>query len=112
MCWSLISTRGGNVRIQNFLSDRRFQRIAIPAEFHNPSAPLPDHDLVVNAIGDADLAGPALTGAEAALVRQTIAPASIPPAAVLATGTRRNRTPRSARHPRRAAPRGSGHNPP
>ena len=81
----LISTRGGNVRIQNFLSDGRFQRFVIPAEFRDPSQPLPDHDLVVNAIGDADLAGPALTGA-AALLRQTTAPVINPPAAVLATG--------------------------
>jgi hypothetical protein len=81
----LISTRGGNVRIQNFLSDRIFQRIAIPAEFHNPSAPLPAHDLVVNAIGDADIARPALTGA-AALLRHTRAPVINSPAAVLATG--------------------------
>jgi glutathione synthase/RimK-type ligase-like ATP-grasp enzyme len=43
------------------------------------------HDLVVNAIGDADLAGPALAGA-AVLVQQTTAPVINPPAAVLATG--------------------------
>ena len=81
----LISTRGGNVRIQNFLSDRRFQRFVIPAEFRDPKAPLPEHDLVVNAIGDADLARPALAGA-AALLRQTTAPVVNPPSAVLATG--------------------------
>jgi hypothetical protein len=81
----LISTRGGNVRIQSFLSDRQYQRFVIPAEFHDLSAPLPEHDLVVNAIGDADLAGPALAGA-AALVRQTTAPVFNPPSAVLATG--------------------------
>ena len=80
----LISTRGGNVRIQNFLSDRRFQRFVIPAEFRDPSSPLPPHDLVVNAIGDADLAGAALAGA-AALVRQTTSPVVNPPAAVSAT---------------------------
>ena len=81
----LISTRGGNVRIQSFLSDRVFQRFVIPAEFHDPAAPLPEHDLVVNAIGDADLAGPALAGA-AALLRKTTAPVINAPAAVLATG--------------------------
>jgi glutathione synthase/RimK-type ligase-like ATP-grasp enzyme len=81
----LISTRGGNVRIQSFLRDRIFQRFVIPAEFRDPSATLPEHDLVVNAIGDADLAGPALAGA-AALVRQTTAPVINSPSAVLATG--------------------------
>ena len=81
----LISTRGGNVRIQNFLSNRRFQRFVIPAEFRDPAAPLPPHDLIVNAIGDADLAAPALTGA-AALLRHTAAPVINPPALVLATG--------------------------
>lgn len=81
----LISTRGGNVRIQSFLSDRIFQRFVIPAEFYDPLMPLPEHDLVVNAIGDADLAGLALAGA-AALLEKTSAPVINRPQAVLATG--------------------------
>lgn len=81
----LISTRGGNVRIQNFLSDHIFQRYLVTAEFYDPTVPLPEHQLVVNAIGDADVAGAALAGAEAVLARTT-APVINRPAAVLATG--------------------------
>ena len=81
----LISTRGGNVRIQNFLNDRIFQRSLVIAEFYDPRVPLPEHQLVVNAIGDADIAGPALVGAEALLAHST-APVINPPSAVMATG--------------------------
>jgi tetratricopeptide (TPR) repeat protein len=81
----LISTRGGNVRIQNFLNDRVFQRYLVTAEFYDPGEPLPEHQLVVNAIGDADVAGAALAGAEAVLAH-SMAPVINRPAAVLATG--------------------------
>ena len=81
----LISTRGGNVRIQSFLSNRTFQRYLVTAEFYEPEMPLPPHDLVVNAIGDADAAAAALAGA-AALMAQTDAPVINAPAAVMSTG--------------------------
>jgi hypothetical protein len=81
----LISTRGGNVRIQNFLSNRIFQRYLVTAEFYYPEMTLPPHDLVVNAIGDADVAEAALAGA-AVLLNQTNAPVINAPAAVMATG--------------------------
>jgi glutathione synthase/RimK-type ligase-like ATP-grasp enzyme len=81
----LISTSGGNVRIRNFLSDRVFQRYLVTAEFYDASAPLPPHDLVVNAIGDADLAAAALAGA-AELLSHTDAPVINAPAAVTRTG--------------------------
>jgi hypothetical protein len=81
----LISTRGGNVRIQNFLSSQIFQRYLVTAEFYDAGTPLPPHQLVVNAIGDADVAGAALEGASA-LLAYTTAPVINPPAAVLATG--------------------------
>jgi glutathione synthase/RimK-type ligase-like ATP-grasp enzyme len=81
----LISTRGGNVRIQTFLGDRVFQRSLVAAEFYEPEVPLPTHDLVVNAIGDADLATVPLAAA-AALVRHTGAPVINAPTAVMATG--------------------------
>jgi hypothetical protein len=81
----LISTRGGNVRIQNFLSDRIFQRHLVAAEFYTPSMKLPLHTLVVNAIGDADVAAPALAGASA-LLANTRAPVINQPTSVLATG--------------------------
>ena len=81
----LISTRGGNVRIQNFLSNRVFHRYMVAAEFYDPEMPLPQHDLVVNAIGDADLANAALGGA-GALLKHTTAPVINAPAAVMKTG--------------------------
>jgi hypothetical protein len=81
----LISTHGGNVRIQNFLSDRIFQRYLVTAEFYDSNTPLPPHQLVVNAIGDADLAAEALAGAMR-LLAHTSAPVINHPAAVLTTG--------------------------
>jgi glutathione synthase/RimK-type ligase-like ATP-grasp enzyme len=93
------------VRIQSFLSDRIFQRFVVTAEYYNPLMPLPEHDLVLNAIGDADLAGPALAGA-LALVERTAAPVINRPEAVLATGrteiARRLKTIPGVRTPRMA----------
>jgi tetratricopeptide (TPR) repeat protein len=81
----LISTHGGNVRTRLFLSDRVFRRYLVAAEFYDSTTVLPPHQLIVNAIGDADLAEAALRGA-AALVARASAPMINPPAAVLATG--------------------------
>jgi aromatic-L-amino-acid decarboxylase len=81
----LISTTGGNIRTDEFLSDRVFQRILVTTEFYDPKTILPPHQLVVNAIGEADGASAALTGAIAVLANTT-APVINPPAAVLATG--------------------------
>lgn len=75
----------GNTRLQNFLSDGFFRRYLVAAEFFEPGTPLPPHDLVINAIGDADVAAAALDGAKA-LLRQTTAPVINAPDAVLATG--------------------------
>ena len=81
----LISTIGGNIRTDEFLSDRVFQRILVTTEFYDSKTILPPHQLVVNAIGEADGAAAALTGALAVLANTT-APVINPPAAVLATG--------------------------
>jgi glutamate/tyrosine decarboxylase-like PLP-dependent enzyme/glutathione synthase/RimK-type ligase-like ATP-grasp enzyme len=81
----LISTTGGNIRTDEFLSDRVFQRILVTTEFYDSETILPPHQLVVNAIGEADGAAAALTGALAVLANTT-APVINPPAAVLATG--------------------------
>ena len=81
----LIATCGGNVRIESFLNNQVFQRFLVAAEYYDPAMPLPEHDLVVNAVGDADLAGAALAGA-AALIAKTRAPVINRPDAVLATG--------------------------
>jgi tetratricopeptide (TPR) repeat protein len=81
----LIATCGGNVRIESFLSNRIFQRFLVAAEYYDAAMPLPEHDLVVNAVGDADLAGHALAAA-AALIARSRAPVLNRPEAVLATG--------------------------
>ncbi len=80
----LIATCGGNVRIESFLNNSVFQRFLVAAEYYDPTMPLPDHDLVVNAVGDADRAAAALAGA-AALIAKTRAPVINRPEAVLAT---------------------------
>jgi tetratricopeptide (TPR) repeat protein len=80
----LVSTTGGNIRAEVFLSDRIFKRYLVATEFYDPSIPLPPHQLVFNAIGDVDVAAKALAGAQA-LLAHTTAPVMNPPAAVLET---------------------------
>ncbi len=75
----------GNTRFTNFLSDSIFKRYLVAAEFYEPGMPLPPHQMVVNSIGDADVAGAALLGAKA-VVQDTSAPVMNHPDAVLATG--------------------------
>jgi hypothetical protein len=81
----LISTRGGNIRTEGLLSDCVFQTHLVAADFYDETTALPPHRLVVNAIGDAEIAGPALAGA-LRLVGRTAAPVVNAPAAVAATG--------------------------
>jgi hypothetical protein len=45
---------GGNSPLTRFLNKKFFHVSAIVPDFYDPAAPLPPHDLVVNAIGDAD----------------------------------------------------------
>ena len=80
----LVSGLGGNIPTALLLDDRTFAVTALYAEFHNPSRPLPAHDLVFNAIGDAELCGEALAGA-AEVLKRTSAPVINPPQAVLPT---------------------------
>jgi aromatic-L-amino-acid/L-tryptophan decarboxylase len=85
----LVSAAGGNIPVRNFLDDRVFQTFVIVAEYYDIRAPLPPHRLVFNAIGDAELAGPALTAAKSVLALST-APVINQPAAVEATGRAAN----------------------
>jgi hypothetical protein len=80
----LVSTTGGNIRAEVFLSDRIFKRYLVATEFYDPSIPLPPHQLVFNAIGDVDVAAKALAGAQA-LLKHTTAPVMNLPDAVLET---------------------------
>jgi hypothetical protein len=81
----LISTTRCISRITSFLIDRVFQKYLVVTDFYDSTTTLPPHQLVVNSIGDADLAAVALAGAQSLLVHTT-APVINPPAAVLATG--------------------------
>jgi hypothetical protein len=58
--------------------------VVVP-EFYDSKMPLPPHQVVFNAIGDADLAAPALAAAQS-VVALTTAPVINLPSAVLATG--------------------------
>ena len=81
----LVSSAGGNIPTRNLLDDRVFQTFVVVPEFYDPKVPLPPHDIVFNAIGDADLAMPALSAAQS-IVALTRAPVINLPSAVLATG--------------------------
>ncbi|HLI21130.1 MAG TPA: hypothetical protein VKV32_08435, partial [Stellaceae bacterium] len=69
--------------------DRVFAVSAIYAEYFDPAQPLPEHALVFNAIGDADLCGEALARAET-IVAGSRAPVVNPPRLVRATGRTAN----------------------
>lgn len=59
----LVSAAGGNFNTEWFLDDRRFDVYRIAAEYADVARPLPPHDVLVNAIGDADLCHEALLAA-------------------------------------------------
>jgi hypothetical protein len=99
----LVSGRGGNIPTGLILDDRVFAVTALYAEFHDRSRPLPAHDLVFNAVGDAELCGEALAGAVEVLTR-TGAPVINDPRAVRAT-TRDENARRMAGLPGVVAPR-------
>ena len=81
----LASAVGGNVPTRFLLDLDRFEVRVLAVESRAAAGPLPAHDLVFNAIGDADLCGPGLDAAEAVLER-TKAPVINPPSRVRATG--------------------------
>ncbi|MFZ0500336.1 MAG: tetratricopeptide repeat protein [Steroidobacteraceae bacterium] len=56
----LVSARVGNIATAHWLSDRRYSITAIYADYYPLDARLPPHALIVNAVSDADLCGPAL----------------------------------------------------
>ena len=81
----LVSSVGGNIPTRHLLDDRVFQTHVVIPEFYDARIPLPPHQVVFNAIGDADLAGAALAAAQS-VVALTEAPVINLPSAVLATG--------------------------
>jgi glutathione synthase/RimK-type ligase-like ATP-grasp enzyme len=85
----LVSARGGNIPTNAWIQDREFAVTAIYAEFHDVSAALPPHALILNAIGDADLCGVALARAEEIVARSTAVVINSP-ARVRVTGRAEN----------------------
>ena len=81
----LVAAAGGNIPTRHMLDDRVFETYVVLPEYYDTGAALPPHDLVWNAIGDADLAAGALVAAQRVLALSK-APLINPPAAVLATG--------------------------
>jgi aromatic-L-amino-acid/L-tryptophan decarboxylase len=81
----LVSSLGGNIPTRHLLDDRVFQTFVVAPEFYDPKVPLPKHQVVFNAIGDADLAGRELAAAQS-IVALSGAPVINLPSAVLATG--------------------------
>ena len=59
----LVSSGGGNIPSGLFLDDTIFLTTVVVADYADISAPLPAHQLIFNAIGDADLCTPALDAA-------------------------------------------------
>jgi hypothetical protein len=85
----LISAAGGNIPTVSILDDRQFRTTVLVTEYAHPKVPLPQHDLVFNSIGDADLCGEGLEAARGVLAR-TDRPLINDPAAVLKTGRASN----------------------
>lgn len=98
----LVSAVGGNIPTRSLLDDRIFETTVVVAEFYDSRRPLPPHQLLFNAIGDADLAGKALAAAQS-VAALSGAPVLNTPAAVMATG-RADNAQRLARVPGLVAP--------
>jgi hypothetical protein len=81
----IVSAGPGNVPLERFVDDRVFALWKVVAEYVTPSTPLPAHDLVLNAVGDADVAAPALERA-AEIVARSGAPVVNDPHRVLPSG--------------------------
>lgn len=81
----LISALGGNIPTRAILDDRQFQTTVLATEYYDATVALPPHDVVFNAIGDADLCGEGLQAALSVLER-TGRPVLNHPEAVRKTG--------------------------
>ena len=81
----LVSSGGGNIPTASFLDDCIFLTSVVVTDHLDPSLPLPPHQLIFNAIGDADLCEPALEAAMR-LIERTSAPVINDPGAVMKTG--------------------------
>jgi tetratricopeptide (TPR) repeat protein len=78
----LVATYYGNVSTREFLDSRQFEILVLYVEYFDAEQALPAHDVVFNAIGDAELCAPALRAAQRVLQRSR-APIINAPEAVL-----------------------------
>jgi len=81
----LVSSGGGNIPTGSFLDGCTYLTSVVVADHLDPRAALPEHQLIFNAIGDADLCRPALEAAIRLMARSK-APVINDPNAVLQTG--------------------------
>jgi tetratricopeptide (TPR) repeat protein len=79
----LVSSTGGNTPIEKLLDEEVFQTFVVVADFLEPETRLPEHRLIVNGIGDADVSAEALLAADR--FQAAAGPMVNAPAAVLAT---------------------------
>jgi tetratricopeptide (TPR) repeat protein len=80
----LVSARGGNIPMRHILDERVFATDTLVCEYADAAGALPAHDIVVNAIGDADRCTEALEAA-ARIVATTPARVVNPPGRVQLT---------------------------
>ncbi len=85
----LVSARGSNVPVRQWIDTSRFEVTGVYAEYFGAAEAMPPHALIVNAIGDADCSGAALMAA-AAICARSAAPVINAPAVVLASGRMAN----------------------
>ncbi|MGD0144781.1 MAG: tetratricopeptide repeat protein [Rhizomicrobium sp.] len=85
----LVSIRSGNIPTNLMLDDRMFAVTALYAEFYDQALPLPEHDILFNAIGDADLCGEGLVAA-CEIAARSGAPTINPPERIIPTGRSEN----------------------
>ena len=81
----LVSSGGGNIPTASFLDDCIFLTSVVVTDHLDPWVPLPPHQLIFNAIGDADLCEPALRAA-INLIARSSAPVINDPREVMKTG--------------------------
>ncbi len=85
----LVRAGPGNVPIDRFLDDRTFAVAKLVVDSYRPSLTLPAHDILFNAIGDADVKDGALARA-AEILERSHAPVVNAPAEVALTGRVQN----------------------
>jgi glutathione synthase/RimK-type ligase-like ATP-grasp enzyme len=68
----ILSAVGSNVPLEPAIDDKVFQKWTLAAEFFDPKADLPPHDVVFNSVGDADNCGAALTAVTEILARTSV----------------------------------------